>query len=137
MCRCTSLTSFLPDYDCALVRLTYMRTCIQAILRIDGQYTRPHGYNRPRHKRRFFASNKQQEPAEAHTKKNQGTNKKKSLSEREKKAKTGFPPCLHRTFDAIDNPAENPSHFSRSPIIQLSGNPLCHHHNPSIEPCTP
>lgn len=71
--------------------------------------------------RRFLASKKQQQqPAEAHTRKKQGTNKKKVPSEK-KKAKTLSSPCLHRTFDAIDNPAENPSHFSRSPIIQLTG----------------
>lgn len=46
---------------------------------------------------------------------------KKKSQARKKKAKTLSSPCLHRTFDAIDNPAENPSHFSRSPIIQLTG----------------
>lgn len=35
ICRCISLTSFLPDSDsdCALVRLTYIHVCIEAILK--------------------------------------------------------------------------------------------------------
>ena len=53
--------------------------------------------------------------------KKKARHQQKKVPSEKKKAKTLISPCLHRTFDAIDNPAENPSHFSRSPIIQLTG----------------
>jgi hypothetical protein len=61
----------------------------------------------------------------------QGTNKKKKSPKREKKkAKTFQSPCLHRTFDAIDNPAENPSHLGRFPHHSADGKPTM----PSSQP---
>ena len=119
---------------------------IQAIL--TTRTIQPHSYNRPRQKRRFLAS------SSSNNKNNIGyvtrgqllqqskapTKEKSPPSEKKKKSKD-FPVSLFTShiellMRSITRQKTLPT-WVVSPIIQLTGNPLCHHHNPSTEPCTP
>jgi hypothetical protein len=112
---------------------------IQAIL--TTRTIQPHSYDRPLQKRCFLASDNHNNGyvtrGQLLQQSKAPTKKKSPPSEKKKKQRlSSLLVYIELLMRSITRQKTLPT-WVVSPIIQLTGNPLCHHHNPSTEPCTP